>query len=125
MFASHLRDLYRRCAALVVPGEEDFTTVSVEAQACGTPVLALGAGGSLDMVVDGVTGRLWRPVHDGTVVGTLMHELRRFDPGSYDAREIRRHAEGFGRERFGEGMRAVLDGVLPGAHTSGASRLAA
>ena len=119
-----LRDLYRRCAGLVVPGEEDFGQVAVEAQACGTPVLALGAGGSLDTVVDGVTGRLWRPVSDDTAVGTLAHELRRFDPGAYDAREVRRHAERFAPDRFRRELQTVVEEVIPWmGHT--ASRLAA
>ena len=52
-----VRDLYRRRAAVLLPGEEDFGIVPVEAQACGRPVVALGRGGALETVVDGVTGR--------------------------------------------------------------------
>ena len=43
---------------MLLPGEEDFGIVPVEAQACGTPVIALGRGGALETVVDGVTGVL-------------------------------------------------------------------
>lgn len=53
-----LRDLYRAAAAVVFPSEEDFGIVAVEAQATGTPVVALGKAGSLDTVVDGATGVL-------------------------------------------------------------------
>ncbi len=35
-----VRDHYRRCAALIFPGEEDFGIVPLEAQACGRPVIA-------------------------------------------------------------------------------------
>ncbi len=42
----------------VLPGEEDFGIVPVEAQACGRPVVALGRGGALDTVIDGETGVL-------------------------------------------------------------------
>ena len=42
-----VRDYYRRCEALIFPGEEDFGIVPVEAQACGKPVIALGKGGAL------------------------------------------------------------------------------
>jgi glycosyltransferase involved in cell wall biosynthesis len=94
-----LRDLYRRCRALVFPGEEDFGLVPVEAQACGAPVVALGVGGVLDSVVDGKTGTLYRGGVDD-----LAGALRSFDPARFDADVIRAHAEGFGiaafRDRF-------------------------
>ena len=53
-----LRDLYRAASAFVFPALEDFGMVAVEAQACGTPVVALTEGGTADTVVDGVTGAL-------------------------------------------------------------------
>ena len=53
-----LRDLFRAASAFVFPALEDFGIVAVEAQACGTPVVALGDGGTADTVVDGVTGVL-------------------------------------------------------------------
>ena len=39
-----------------MPGEEDFGIAAVEAQACGTPVVAYGRGGALETVLDGRTG---------------------------------------------------------------------
>ena len=50
-----IRDLYRSSTATILPGEEDFGIVPVEAQACGRPVVALGRGGALDTVIDGET----------------------------------------------------------------------
>src|SRR5262249_46840728 len=46
-----MREHFRRCQALLFPGEEDFGIVPVEAQACGTPVLAFGRGGVTETVV--------------------------------------------------------------------------
>jgi glycosyltransferase involved in cell wall biosynthesis len=46
-----VRDCYRRCEALIFPGEEDFGIVPVEAQACGKPVIALGRGGGVETVI--------------------------------------------------------------------------
>jgi glycosyltransferase involved in cell wall biosynthesis len=45
-----LRDLYARCRALILPGEEDFGITPVEALASGKPVIALGRGGALETV---------------------------------------------------------------------------
>ena len=48
-----LRDLYARCSALIVPGEEDFGITMAESLASGKPVIALGRGGALEIVRDG------------------------------------------------------------------------
>ena len=53
-----IRDHYRRCRALLFPGEEDFGIVPVEALACGSPVIALGRGGAVE-TVDSTIGRLY------------------------------------------------------------------
>ena len=50
--------LYRTSRALVFPAEEDFGIAMAEAQACGTPVIALDRGGGRDIVDDGETGWL-------------------------------------------------------------------
>lgn len=46
-----LKDYMQRAKAFVFAAEEDFGIVPVEAQACGTPVIAFGAGGALETVV--------------------------------------------------------------------------
>jgi glycosyltransferase involved in cell wall biosynthesis len=48
-----LRELYSRCRALIVPGEEDFGISMVEALASGKPVIALARGGALEIVENG------------------------------------------------------------------------
>ena len=53
-----IRDHYRRCRALLFPGEEDFGIVPVEALACGAPVIALGRGGAAE-TVDAAVGRTY------------------------------------------------------------------
>lgn len=49
-----LRTLYQKARALIFPTEEDFGIVPVEAQACGTPVIALAKGGALETVKQGL-----------------------------------------------------------------------
>jgi glycosyltransferase involved in cell wall biosynthesis len=53
-----IRELYRQAAVVLLPGTEDFGIVPVEAQACGTPVVAYAEGGARETVIPGVTGAL-------------------------------------------------------------------
>ena len=103
-----IRDLYRSSIAAILPGEEDFGIVPVEAQACGRPVVALGRGGALDTVIDGETGVLF----DDTTVESLADGLTRAAGATWDAGRIRRHAERFSRQRFVTEIQHVVDDTL-------------
>ena len=103
-----IRGLYQSCVAAVLPGEEDFGIVPVEAQACGRPVVALGRGGALDTVIEGETGVL---VSDATV-DALAAGMTRAAGLSWDAAGIRRHAEQFSRARFVSDIERVIDETL-------------
>jgi glycosyltransferase involved in cell wall biosynthesis len=102
------RSLYRRARAMVMPGEEDFGITPVEAMACGTPVLALGVGGALDSVVDGLTGTFVTGVDDAEVVGNFAEQFASFDGSVYDPADIRLHAEQFSRKAFRTNMAGVV-----------------
>ena len=102
-----IRDWYRRSAVTILPGEEDFGIVPLEAQACGRPVVALGHGGALETVIDGETGVL---VEAGEAA--LADGLRRAVSMTWDAARIRRHAETFSRDRFVREMHQVIDDTM-------------
>ena len=85
-----------RCKALMFPGEEDFGIVPVEAQASGRPVVAYGAGGALETVIEGRTGEFFR----SPTVDSLMGVLSRFDDSRYSPREMKANAERFGEAVF-------------------------
>lgn len=107
-----LRDLYRRARALVFAGVEDFGMVLVEAQACGTPVIAYAAGGALEAVRPD-TGLLYNdPSLDG-----LAQAIGTFDPAAYDPAAIRRHAERFGADRFDAVIRRIVGALTEASPT--------
>jgi len=91
-----LREYYRRCLALVFPGEEDFGIVPVEAQACGRPVIAFDAGGVRETVIDGGTGILFQQQS----IESLMAAVRSFDATEFETTAIRRQAERFSVQTF-------------------------
>jgi glycosyltransferase involved in cell wall biosynthesis len=103
-----IRDLYRTCTAAILPGEEDFGIVPVEAQACGRPVVALGRGGALDTVIDGETGVLF----EEPTVHSLAAALTRAAGTAWDSARIRAHAERFSRARFVREVQQVVDETL-------------
>ena len=104
----HIRDEYRRAAAVILPGEEDFGIVPVEAQACGRPVVALRRGGALETVIDGATGVLFdEPEADVLAVALDRVARTRFDPVT-----IRTHAERFSRPRHLAQMQALIDETI-------------
>jgi glycosyltransferase involved in cell wall biosynthesis len=99
-----IRDLYRRASVVLLPGEEDFGIAPLEAQACGRPVVALGRGGALETIVPEQTGVL---VSEPTAEAFADAVARAVDR-RFDAEAIRRHAERFSRERFGDEMQALV-----------------
>jgi glycosyltransferase involved in cell wall biosynthesis len=99
-----VRQLYRRAGVVLFPGEEDFGIVPLEAQACGRPVVALGRGGALETVIPGQTGLLVDDLSADAFADAIATAIAtRFDSGA-----IRRHAERFGRERFGDEIEALV-----------------
>jgi glycosyltransferase involved in cell wall biosynthesis len=102
--AGDLRRLYQGAVAFLLPGEEDFGIATLEAQACGTPVIAYGRGGSLETVVSGETGLLF----DEPTVAGLLGALDKFRTFACNRETIRSNAMRFSREKFKEGISSCL-----------------
>ena len=106
-----LRDHYRRCKALLFPGEEDFGIVPVEAQACGAPVIALGKGGTAETVT-AATGVF---IAEQTVAATVA-AIQEFErrAGTFDPAAARANALQYGRERYERELFGYVEAVLAG-----------
>lgn len=104
-----LRRLYRGASCFLQPGVEDFGIASVEALACGTPVVALGVGGILDIVEDGTHGVLYGGAGDAAALAAAVDKCRRMRFNSLD---LRTRAEAFSHAAFREGFRTLIDPLL-------------
>jgi glycosyltransferase involved in cell wall biosynthesis len=95
---SVLLDHMQRARAFIFAAEEDFGITPLEAQACGTPVLAYGRGGATETVLDGVTGLLFHEQSAKAIVAAV----RKFEmlESQFDSERIRAHALRFSTERF-------------------------
>ncbi len=101
---AEVANLYKKCRALIFPGEEDAGITPLEAQACGRPVIALGKGGALETVV-GLNSGQASPTgvffSEPTVellklaVDKFEQESHRFDPLA-----ARKNAERFDKKHF-------------------------
>lgn len=97
----------QRAKAFVFAADEDFGIVPVEAQACGTPVIAYKHGGVLETIVEGNTGIFFEEQN----VDSLINAVYRFEDIQYtfDPVVIRENAERFNKVRFKNEIQAYVD----------------
>lgn len=105
-----LRDLYRGALLFLQPGVEDFGIASVEALACGTPVVAVARGGILDVVDDGRHGVLYPDWEGPLALCAAIDKARRI---GFNALDLRDRAESFSVVRFTDRIRALLSRRIP------------
>ncbi|MCA9139344.1 MAG: glycosyltransferase [Planctomycetales bacterium] len=87
---------------------EDFGIMPVEAQACGTPVIAYGRGGSVETVADGRTGVLFSDQTEQSIV----QAIERFESLSFAPEVCREHSLQFSEQTFRDKFSAYVDRVL-------------
>jgi glycosyltransferase involved in cell wall biosynthesis len=111
---AELRDYLRRCRALLFPGEEDFGIVPVEANACGTPVIAYARGGATETVVPlseaGATGEWF----EEQTVDSLVAAIEGLEQAAdhLDPAAARRQALKFDQRRYEAELLGYLECVL-------------
>ncbi|MFC3915077.1 glycosyltransferase family 4 protein [Pseudaeromonas sharmana] len=106
-----LKSHLQRAKAFVFAAEEDFGITPVEAQACGTPVIAFGKGGALEtvrpMAVERPTGLFFNE----QTVSSLCNAIEEFEANShlFTAAFCRTNAEHFSAARFTRELRDFVD----------------
>lgn len=107
---AEVRRRLERARAFLFAAEEDFGIVMVEAQACGTPVIAYGKGGACEVVRDldrpGATGVLFAE----QTADSIVDAIARFEDatGQIEPLACRRNAERFGHARFCSELVSVI-----------------
>jgi len=101
-----LLDHMQRARAFIFAAEEDFGITPVEAQACGTPVLAFGRGGASETVLDGVTGLHFHE-QSAEAIQQVVRDFEEIET-QFDPETTRAHALRFSTERFRDEFRRYV-----------------
>lgn len=100
-----LRYLYQQAQALIMPQDEDFGIVALEAQSCGVPVVALGRGGALETVLNQKTGIFFFE----TKVDSLVKAVKKSRSRTWDKKIITAQAQNFDSERFKQEIKKYVE----------------
>lgn len=101
---AELSSMYAGARGVIFPSEDDFGMVVTESIACGTPVLAFGAGGAVENIDEGRTGMFFSELS----VTSLVSAFRRFADEDWNHGDIARQGERWSAVRFREEIRSVL-----------------
>ncbi len=110
-----MRDHLQRARAFVFAAEEDFGILPVEAQACGTPVIAFGRGGALESVTgfDDPRGKAPTGVFfEEQTAASLVAAIKRFEATTISPASCRAQAEDFRTEVFQKAFNDVVQRTL-------------
>ena len=102
------RELVARARAVIVPGEEDFGLVALEAAAAGRPTVAFAAGGALETVVEGETGLFFREPNPRA----LAQSLQALAMQRFDSARMQMHARRFAPDAFRQQFAALIQRYL-------------
>ncbi len=104
-----VREKLQKCRALIFCAEEDFGIIPVQAQACGTPVIAYSKGGAGETVVNRKTGLLFDQQNEEACKEAILKFEEENKKGIFNPKEISEHAKKFSKERFKKEFKAACD----------------
>jgi len=102
-----LKKYMQKAKAFIFAAEEDFGIAPVEAQACGTPVIAYKNGGVRESIIEMKTGLFF----ENQTIQNLIEAINYFEKKetTFDPLEIRKNAERFSNERFKKEFKAFVN----------------
>jgi glycosyltransferase involved in cell wall biosynthesis len=103
-----LRELYRGCRAVLMPGVEDAGIVPLEALACGRPAVVFADGGGAETVEHGRTGLVFRE----PTAAALRAAVSTLETTPFDRLALRARAEAHRREVFEDRLHAFVAEAL-------------
>ncbi|NWF52443.1 MAG: glycosyltransferase, partial [Nitrospirae bacterium] len=104
-----LKEYLQKAKAFIFAAEEDFGILPVEAQACGTPVIAYGKGGVLETVVKNKTGIFYKEQTVNSLIEAIDIFEKRQDEFKPD--EIRKNALRFSIDRFRKEFKEFVEKI--------------
>lgn len=103
-----LKDYMQKSKGFVFAAEEDFGIAPLEAQACGTPVIAYGKGGALETIINQKTGLFFKDQTEEALIKTI----RDFESLTFDPQLCRENAKRFSKEKFRNEFKRLVDCYL-------------
>ncbi|PNV79859.1 MAG: glycosyl transferase [Dictyoglomus turgidum] len=105
-----VKEYLAKAQALIFASEEDFGIVPVEAQACGTPVIAYNRGGAKETVIDGETGILFEEQNVESLKKAVLRFLKERD--NFQRDKIMENAKRFSEDRFKREFKSYIEGII-------------
>jgi glycosyltransferase involved in cell wall biosynthesis len=103
--SNNVNEYISNAKGFIQVGVEGFGIASLEAQACGTPVIAFGKGGVLETVIEGKTGVFFKEQTAQSLKDAILY----FETLKFNPKEIREHALQFSKERFESEIKAFVE----------------
>lgn len=93
---TQLVNYYKDARAVLFPQDEDYGLVPIEAQACGTPVIAYGKGGALETIIKNITGVFF----DKQTPESLVKAVKKIETLSIKYEDCQNNAKRFNSKTF-------------------------
>ncbi len=105
-----LTNLMQKARALIIPSVDDFGIVAVEAQACGTPVIAYKKGGVTETLIEGETGLFFDKQTESVIVHTVKTFLNL--ESNFSQEKMRKVAEKFSDKTFRTQFKQIVQPLI-------------
>jgi glycosyltransferase involved in cell wall biosynthesis len=103
------KQLYRSAKAVIFPADEDFGIVPIEANSCGTVVIALNRGGCKESLIEGTNAVMF---NDQTV-DDICAAIKRLGKMHFDSKKIATSAQKFSAKNFSKNIKEFINSIEP------------